>query len=163
MRPGHIVVFALVAVLGLAAVFVAQPWLGQRSHSNPAPVGLTAVDSLAKNVEESFQAIENRINQRGQEFQGTQDINGFCGCRPYCVDRSIAEAAVLCRGHEFRGTQPIDTEAMPFDPNARVKIIRGMSAQEYDVPSLKGEENYECAAARPRHPFAGRHPCFPEQ
>lgn len=37
MNPAHIVVSALVAVVGLLAVFVAQPWLDQRSQSNPAP------------------------------------------------------------------------------------------------------------------------------
>jgi pilus assembly protein CpaB len=45
-----------------------------------------AVDLLHKNMEETFQAIEERIRQMGKEF---------------------------------RGTQPIDTGAMPFDPNAR--------------------------------------------
>jgi pilus assembly protein CpaB len=67
----------------------------------------TAVDLLARNMEETFKAIETRINQMGQEF---------------------------------RGTQPIDTEAMAFDPNAKVGVIRGMSRSEYDVPKHEGAE-----------------------
>jgi len=66
----------------------------------------TAVDLLARNMEETFQAIETRISQMGQEF---------------------------------RGTRPIDTDAMPFDPNASVGIIRGMARQEYDVPKLNAD------------------------
>jgi pilus assembly protein CpaB len=76
--------------------------------------GETAVDLLARNMEETFQAIETRINQMGQEF---------------------------------RGTQPIDTGAMPFDPNARVGVIRGMSRQEYDVPKLNGDAGAEAASS----------------
>jgi pilus assembly protein CpaB len=96
----------------------------------------TAVDLLAKKIEETFQAIETRINQMGQEF---------------------------------RGTHPIDTGTMAFDPNAREGVIRGMSRSEYEVPKLNSDTQLEnrsssgkCAAAAPRHPFAGRHPCFPE-
>jgi pilus assembly protein CpaB len=74
----------------------------------------TAVDLLAKNMEETFQAIETRINQMGQEF---------------------------------RGTQPIDTGAMPFDPNARVGVIRGMSRSEYDVPKLNADEGADAASS----------------
>jgi pilus assembly protein CpaB len=84
------------------------------SDAQDGEAGLTAVDLLAKNMEETFQAIETRINQMGQEF---------------------------------RGTQPIDTEAMAFDPNARVGVIRGMSRSEYDVPKLNGEEDAEAASS----------------
>ena len=41
----------------------------------------TAVDLLAKNMEETFQAIERRIDQLGQEFRGTQPID--TGARPF--------------------------------------------------------------------------------
>jgi pilus assembly protein CpaB len=68
----------------------------------------TTVDLLDKNMEETFQAIENRIGQMGQEFRGTQTL--------------------------------------PFVPSG-----------QFGYPFL-----VKCAAVTPRHPFAGRHPCFPE-
>jgi hypothetical protein len=74
----------------------------------------TAVDLLARNMEETFQAIETRITQMGQAFTGTQ---------------------------------PLDTGAMPFDPNARVGVIRGMNRQEYDVPKLHGDEGANAASS----------------
>jgi hypothetical protein len=47
-------------------------------------------------------------------------------------------------GEEFKPkTQPLGTQAFPFDPNARIGVIRGLNRQEYRVPKAEGVEGAE--------------------
>ena len=47
-------------------------------------------------------------------------------------------------GEEFKQkTQPLKTQAFPFDPNARVGVIRGLAREEYRVPKAEGAEGAE--------------------
>jgi pilus assembly protein CpaB len=51
------------------------------------------------------------------------------------------EARIEKMGEDFtRKIQPMETDAMAFDPNARVGIIRGMAREEYRVPKQNPEE-----------------------
>jgi pilus assembly protein CpaB len=50
------------------------------------------------------------------------------------------ETRISQMGEEFtRKIQPLDTEAMAFDPNARVGVIRGMKREEYRVPKQNAD------------------------
>ncbi len=45
------------------------------------------------------------------------------------------EAKISQMGERFtRSIEPLKTDAIPFDPNARVGVIRGMKREEYSVP-----------------------------
>jgi pilus assembly protein CpaB len=47
-------------------------------------------------------------------------------------------------GADFKQkTQPLGTKAFPFDPNARIGVIRGLDRQEYRVPKAEGVEGAE--------------------
>jgi pilus assembly protein CpaB len=59
------------------------------------------------------------------------------------------EARISQMGEEFdQKTQKIKTEAIPFDPNARVGVIRGMAREEYRVPKQNrdGDADADVAA-----------------
>jgi pilus assembly protein CpaB len=50
------------------------------------------------------------------------------------------EARINQMGEQFnRSTQPLRSEAIPFDPNARVGVIRGMTREEYRVPKTNAD------------------------
>ena len=50
------------------------------------------------------------------------------------------ETRINQMGEDFaRSTEPLKTKAFPFDPNARVGVIRGMTREEYRVPKQNGD------------------------
>ncbi len=50
-------------------------------------------------------------------------------------------------GEEFKQKiQPLGTQAFPFDPNARIGVIRGLNRQEYHVPKAEGLEDAQGGA-----------------
>jgi pilus assembly protein CpaB len=52
------------------------------------------------------------------------------------------ETKIKQMGEDFNktNTQPLNTQAIPFDPNARVGVIRGMTREEYRVPKQNGDD-----------------------
>jgi pilus assembly protein CpaB len=56
------------------------------------------------------------------------------------------EARIEKMGEDFtRKIQPMETDAMAFDPNARVGVIRGMAREEYRVPKQNQEDGADGA------------------
>lgn len=137
MKPGHIVVSSLVAVLGLA-MFLAQDWLDQRSHSNPAP-GVAEMEAATprritmKDLDPAFEIYSNAKKGEGEGDAAVDHLGAQFG--KYCGELGGVHYLVLCR---FEFHQAIGTGAVPFDPNGRVGVIRGPSREEYDGPNLNG-------------------------
>lgn len=142
MKAVRPLIFAIVtAVFGLAALLMAQPWLQRGDHFTTGERATLSAVVLLQNVK--VLAIDQIADERAEKpslaMTATLEVN--------TTDAHKLTLAQTVGSLSLAQTLKFKIEAIPFDPNARVGVIRGMARKEYRIPKqLPDFPDTRCAA-----------------